>query len=571
MNEEFLSNVFKKLEQSKYYILNLKENSENASRAENILLNILNENKDSYLETSTTKYLDFMNSLDCVITNNFYKFSKTIKWTKFPVSTICFYLQYLYLETKNMEKFYEYTKMGMAYAPLNLSHRFEFIESLKNGSQLKLFKDETMKLYPNIFSAEDLSHFYRNLGFFYAEKRYWEVSFALYSISIKYQSTQNAYQELEYIKKATNTPNYYLSDDKIYSILDDFNIPVGIHQENMKLLNILYENKDNINKEFNDFIPLLSSNLYLLTKDEKYMLYHEKYNNELGVLFKFPYLWKLKNIDDSFGENLFSIQTNNNSIIEIAKGRKIGELSLREASYICGYKCEDAGYSLEETKQFVLKTVSSPQEFIRLLFKPSSNPNLYKAEYITIINKYILKFSTVIKARDLFANNESFENQLPLKEIYKAISLLKENENNKKKEQLLVKQTIPVGNKMYQFSIPEMYPEISNVRSSLYTIGDTLSIFIIENKNKEPLITMSKNWIEFNYKTSGFKPLNEMETYNRGIYEIIKRFSKTKTNDMRVYKFVIVNDHLLVFAYNYEDKFLNDTTDKIIETLAENN
>ena len=157
MNEEFLSNVFKKLEQSKYYILNLKENLENASKAENILLNLLNENKDSYLETSTTKYLDFMNSLDYVITNNFYKFSKTIKWTKFPVSTICFYLQYLYLETKNMEKFYEYTKMGMAYAPLNLSHRFEFIESLKNSSQLKLFKDESMKLYSSILMALGLS------------------------------------------------------------------------------------------------------------------------------------------------------------------------------------------------------------------------------------------------------------------------------------------------------------------------------------------------------------------------------------------------------------------------------
>ena len=74
--------------------------------------------------------------------------------------------------------------------------------------------------------------------------------------------------------------------------------------------------------------------------------------------------------------------------------------------------------------------------------------------------------------------------------------------------------------------------------------------------------------MDLNQKTSGFVPMDEIQSLKIGKYQTIKRYAQKQNHNTKSYKFLIANDFLVVFVYEYKNNSAEELTTNIIETLA---
>ena len=128
----------------------------------------------------------------------------------------------------------------------------------------------TTSIYEYLFSPEHLARYYRNLGYFYTEACKFDVSFSLYLVSMLYQESKGAYQEIMYIKQVLKNPEYNIDLDTAFSILEKNNIPIGIRKENVNILYSLY--LDEQLREHNpNVIQEIKRRLYKFTNDKQFL------------------------------------------------------------------------------------------------------------------------------------------------------------------------------------------------------------------------------------------------------------------------------------------------------------
>ena len=130
---------------------------------------------------------------------------------------------------KNYEDTIKQLNKGLKYNPVDINILFEKAEAYKNMKDYKKFYDNTINLYNNIYSKNDLAHFYRNLGYYYIEKKNWDLAKAVYLYSLRFDNNPVVNQELEYIinKSDDSLP----SKNRLENILSKNNIPLFINED----------------------------------------------------------------------------------------------------------------------------------------------------------------------------------------------------------------------------------------------------------------------------------------------------------------------------------------------------
>ena len=123
----------------------------------------------------------------------------------------------------------------------------------------------TKKIYSKIYDINNLARYYRNLGYYYIEKKEWDLAKAVYLYSLKYQNSPVVTQEIAYIVQESK--NDKLPDkDNLTKILKENNIPIFISKENMNIIKELkseLEKEDKLDSNVGKFIE----NLYKLNSN----------------------------------------------------------------------------------------------------------------------------------------------------------------------------------------------------------------------------------------------------------------------------------------------------------------
>lgn len=565
MNKNELLQVFQKIEEAKAYFITDKIDTEKLAIAENILKELLNKYKNEYTETKDVKYMEFENSLKYVITINLFHFDKKVEWTDFPIATIYYYLQYIAFEKKDFESFFKYAERAFNYAPLSLSSQFEIAEAYKQSENLSMFKAETFKIYNNIFSPEDLARFYRNLGYYYTDKKYWELGFALYIVSLQYKESILAIKELDYIRKISDNPNLTLTPNQIAQLLDDFNIPKNISSKNLELLESIYNHEISTREKFPDFNKELSLRLFELTKNNKYMLYNQFYNDSLKIKFSIPFIWKKISEEDlsvSFSPDTIYAFKTDASLIKIKKGNKLGEFSFEDACNLNTFNNEKAGYKYIDHANLALNLKNGTKNFKKHIYL-STEENIYIVEFLTVINGFFVRFITTANKYDSI---EKFNNQKNILEIITLLLSIEESEETLPQNKKVAKQKIEINNKFYQFELPETYPNIEQERSDLYKIGEDILIYTTPQK-KETLAGCADDWMNALNQNQGFTPLKETQASKIGLYDTIKNFAQKQGYNTKAYRFILINKTLLTFVYDYKNTPADKLTKDIISSL----
>ena len=124
--------------------------------------------------------------------------------------------------------------------PTSISSLFEMAENYKAKEELDKYYDWTEKCYDRLYHVSQLAHYYRNLGYYYIEKKEWNLAKSVYLYSLKYDNNPNVEKELKFIASKSKDESLPKKEE-LTSILRKNNIPTFISKENLNIIKELYE------------------------------------------------------------------------------------------------------------------------------------------------------------------------------------------------------------------------------------------------------------------------------------------------------------------------------------------
>lgn len=120
--------------------------------------------------------------------------------------------------------------------PVAIMGRFEIVNSLVVIKELDIAKRILLDMSDYLVTSEHIALFYRRLGYIYIEKKIYEAAYCCMRLSLKFEESDIAFQELNYIKEKSK-----INFDDLYIeyVYDKYDIPKLIVKNKKVLLNEL--------------------------------------------------------------------------------------------------------------------------------------------------------------------------------------------------------------------------------------------------------------------------------------------------------------------------------------------
>lgn len=159
-----------------------------------------------YQNDSVSDYFCFINPMQELLYGYRHRDSeKDIRPSSFPFATIYFFYGNILFELGR------YTEANVAlgkakrWNPMDADIAFEYAETYKAMGDIETFFDYTIEIFNFAYKSEDLARCYRNLGYYFIEKKMWQEAIACEDYSLNFDSnTDAAYGELFYIEQTTH-------------------------------------------------------------------------------------------------------------------------------------------------------------------------------------------------------------------------------------------------------------------------------------------------------------------------------------------------------------------------------
>ncbi|MFZ5352374.1 MAG: tetratricopeptide repeat protein [Bacillota bacterium] len=139
---------------------------------------------------------------------------------------------YIMIEKKEYDEALRFIEKGISYNPVNTSLLFEKAEVYKIKGQWDIFKDITDQCYEYAYKCKQLARVYRNYGYMFAENGDFEGAACAYIVSLVYEDSDTARNELEYISTKISESidaDYYI--DNAESIFEERSIRLGPNKD----------------------------------------------------------------------------------------------------------------------------------------------------------------------------------------------------------------------------------------------------------------------------------------------------------------------------------------------------
>lgn len=373
-------------------------------KAENMLLEIISQAKCKVIEDENNIYYSINNYVEDLLFWNLYKPQKKRVNPDINYSEVYYYLGYINVEEKNFGKAQEYFKKGLEWNPLDVPLMFEQASLYRNLGDIERFKAEIEKAQPFIYESMYMSKFLRELGWYYIEKRVYDLANALYTKSIMFADTELARNELAYIAKQENRQPRFSTKDEMVKLFRDYNISSGF---NKNTFNWILEEYNRLMEESPELpvVKQLSQILYDITLDKKFMTYYDLNDEKTGVKITVPDTWKY--MDKSAYEQakiapntVFFLLLPSGETVNFACDRKCNEEQLEEAVKLNIASMEKTGVEIEG--QYCTSGNKSNRE---LFVKVNKNENIVRLfQVYRVVNGYLFCASWQVTDADIELN-----------------------------------------------------------------------------------------------------------------------------------------------------------------------
>lgn len=405
-------------------------NSSNLESAKLKLENLLKEVKETNVEDENNTYYTFSNYAEQSIFYTLFKSNKKNTYPEYNISEIYYLLGFINIDLKKYDEAIDYFDNSLKWNPINILAMFEKGIAYRLSGNIERFKAEVEKTYNYIYNSNYMSRFYRELGFYFVERKLYDLGNALYTYSNYFYKTDTAENELKYIAQQENRNVMYTPINEIRQYLRDYNIPLNFNKvitdcifnelQNAKgrqiaryFSNLMYEMT--LNKDFIWLEPIINENYGIqIDKPDHWELlsksYYEKYGLSENTVFAFlapqiglyTVVYMGECSDNEFIKKFDDIIANlKSSGIKILTqyldtiGKTIGKL--------CFERTEN-GTNILQNENYILEN----NRIFRICWKSQNvNPKLVNDELASSIVKSLITVNETISNETLYENKEN--------------------------------------------------------------------------------------------------------------------------------------------------------------------
>ena len=246
--------------------------------AEEKLLKLIEESTSKVVEDEEYTYFSFNSYVEAVLCWNTKRHDKKNKLPDINFGEVYYYLGYINAEKKNFGVAEEYLKKGLERNPVDISAMFELAAVHRMTGNLDRARAHLEKLQPFLWNPAQMARFYREMGWYYSERKLFDVANALYSYSMIYNKTELAENELKYIANQENREYRVSSKEEVAALLEEYNIPGGFFKTTINIFYNDYKYLLEKNPESPN-IKILKQVLYGMTLDKQFLDESEQKEN----------------------------------------------------------------------------------------------------------------------------------------------------------------------------------------------------------------------------------------------------------------------------------------------------
>ena len=267
-------------------------NNRNYEIAISKLENMLKESNIKEVEDENNTYYTFGNYAEEAIFYNIFKPKKTNVYPEYNISEIYYNLGFINIDLKNFDLAIEYLDKALKWNPINISAMFEKATVFRMKGNLDRNRAEIEKTFIYIYKSSYLAKFYRELGWYYVERKIYDLGNALYTYSNYFYKTNSAENELKYIAQQENRELKYTPIAEINQYFKDYNIPLNF---NRNIVNCIFDElqKAQKNNEKRSVVRYFSNLMYDMTLRKEFVWYEPLKDEEYAVQIDKPDHWSL--------------------------------------------------------------------------------------------------------------------------------------------------------------------------------------------------------------------------------------------------------------------------------------
>lgn len=236
----------------------LKDYTNSIKRFKEYIELVLNSNKDIKNWTSCNNILEFY--IYCNIVNP----KEELTDINTNINNAYLYLGMMEYEKGNNEEAIVLLNEGLKYSPADIKIMFEKAENYKAIHDMKEFFNTTNTIYKYLYTKLDLAKYYRNLGYYYIEKKEYDLAKVLYLYSLRFDNNPIVNKELEYI--ISKSDDTLPAKNRLENILSKNNIPLFIDENVIDVILKLdkeIKKTNNANSELGKLIKKIKNELQI--------------------------------------------------------------------------------------------------------------------------------------------------------------------------------------------------------------------------------------------------------------------------------------------------------------------
>ena len=179
-------------------------------------------------DDSTIEYRCFSNLFEMMLYIEQRKPRRELRIPCYPIGFVFLTYGSILIDLKDLERARTALDKAIFWAPTDATYVFEYAETFKVEGNMDEYLKSTMRAYDIIYSPLCLARFYRNLGYYFIERKLWNEAIACYGISLSYEpESPKAFQELNYIVQETGKAIEWPSREDAEKICEENHIPYG--------------------------------------------------------------------------------------------------------------------------------------------------------------------------------------------------------------------------------------------------------------------------------------------------------------------------------------------------------
>lgn len=154
-------------------------------------------------EDDESLYLGFDNALEHAFYQLKHKPAKTLRPAVVPFKLSYSLAAFLAVENHQYDKALRILNTGIARCPLAADLIYERCEVYKARGMLSELYSSMQDNLQCLYQQEHIARYFRNLGYYFVDKKEWEPAIACYGVSMQWQRTESAARELGYITQTS--------------------------------------------------------------------------------------------------------------------------------------------------------------------------------------------------------------------------------------------------------------------------------------------------------------------------------------------------------------------------------